>query len=443
MKCSRRTFIEGAALLGAWSSGRLLAAPPGMLSGGRARLIFGVVSDIHVVTKPNGRVKCGDTRDFEAALRWFDEQGVDAVVIAGDMSHDGFVDQLQSVGDAWFRVFPKNRSHRDGRFVEKLFVYGNHDVEGQFYTNFRKNFPDDESYRRALIATDRAKAWQNVFHEPYLPIWHKTVRGYDFVGAHWGPSWEGIPDVEDWFRENGHVLGRSRPFFYIQHPHPGGTVYGADAWGADRGYAKRALARFPNAVAFSGHSHESLTDERSIWQGEFTSVAAASLRYGGEFNDPQQRQGLLVKVYDNRIVFERRDFERNASLAADWVLPVPCRDPKPYSFAVRASEGRPPAFAASAKLKVERDAQGWRLTIPCANEGLSRPLKYEIAAGLKKRDGKPGVFTVFDAGYHKPRVLAGVPTTFLVKADLFVEGANPCFTVTPLDCFGIRGLSIG
>ena len=41
------------------------------------------------------------------------------------------------------------------------------------------------------------------------------------------------------------------------------------------------LSAYPNAVAFSGHSHWTLNDERSIWQGAFTAVSVPSLSCTG------------------------------------------------------------------------------------------------------------------------------------------------------------------
>ena len=236
MVVSRRSFLGGAFSLGALSGCRAFIAPAGFFSGDGANLVLGVISDIHVDCGRGDFKKFGDTAQFERTLRWFDAQGVDGVIVAGDMADNGMINQLACVGEAWFRVFPDGRSDRDGRKVEQLFVYGNHDYEGQHYDKFDVRYFEKKSFEAAQIARDPAKAWKLAFHEDYSPIWFKTVKGYQFVGAHWHfgkDSWDGIPAVEPWFKEHAAELDRTKPFFFIQHPHPKDTVYGEDAWGAD------------------------------------------------------------------------------------------------------------------------------------------------------------------------------------------------------------------
>ena len=443
---TRRTFLDGAFSFGLLSAGGcVFRAPTGLLSGDGANLTLGVISDIHVDAARGDFKKFGDTEQFERTLRWFDAQGVDGVVLAGDMADNGMVNQLEQVGAAWFRVFPKGKSTRDGRPVEQLFVYGNHDVEGQNYDNFGTRYFEKKSFESFWICRDRAKAWRDVFHEDYAPIWTKTVKGYRFVGAHW-VNWNGVPGVEKWFKDNAAKIDRTKPFFYIQHCNPRDTVYGSDCWCPDAGFATRALSAFPNAVALAGHTHNSLTDERSIWQGAFTSVATASLRYGGEVDKYEQRQGLLLKVYDDRLVFVRRDFLHDQSLGDDWVVPLSSgtKEAKPFSFRVRQATSRPPQFAAGAKLAVAREKNGWLVTIPPADAAATRSFRFEIETGLQGKDGKPIVFRPWDAKYNMPRKMSGAPTKFLVKADALPKGEDgqplaPKIVVTPLDSFGNRG----
>ena len=458
MEISRRSFLGGAFSFGTLAiGGCAFRAPTGLLSGAGAKLTFGVVSDLHVGEGRGDFKKFGDASQFEKTLRWFDEQGVDGVIVAGDMAENGMLNQLEPIGAAWFRVFPDGKSARDGRHVEQLFVYGNHDFEGQGYYKYATLYPDRESFESFWIRRDPAKAWRDVFHEEYSPIWMKTVKGYQFVGAHWSlgkDPWGGIPEVEPWFRDNAAKIDRTKPFFFIQHIHPQNTVYAnpnlKPGKGTDRGYATRALSAFPNAIAFSGHTHASLTDERSIWQGAFTSVGTSSLRFGGNANKWEQRQGLLVKVYDDRVVLVRRDFLHDQSLGDDWVVPLPaCRgdEVRPFAFETRAKKNLPPEFAAGAKLAVARKEDGWLLTIPCADAAKTRSFRYEIATGLKDKTGKPVVFIAWDAKYNMPRTMAGAPTKYLVKDEKLPKDADgnpqtPTFTVTPLDAFGVRGKSI-
>ena len=113
----------------------------------------------------------------------------------------------------------------------------------------------------------------------------------------------------------------------MQHPHPRGTVHGPEVWGQDDGECAKALSNLSNAIVFSGHSHTSLVDGKSVWQGAFTSVGCGSLRYidspGGRLYEC--RQGQLVTVYEDRIVLSRREFEADVPLGDDLVVRLPPR----------------------------------------------------------------------------------------------------------------------
>ena len=417
---TRKKFIMGAAACAAlrpwrtFGEGAALSASSPIPS--RPNLRLGVVSDIHV------RARTGQfgTEQLVKALKWFRDCGVDGVVISGDMADDGLVSELQCVADAWNEVFPA------GCGVEKLFVYGNHDIEGLSYNPKLKPAPED------VIVTDRAAAWEKVFGEPYEPIWKKSIKGYTFIGAHW-VAWKGVPEIERYMAEHADELRGDKPFFYIQHPHPANTCHGPWAWGHDEGFATRALSEFPNAVAISGHSHHPLVDERSIWQGEFTSVGASSLRYigpmfGRENAGPSQnddlkqmatidkfseQQGLLLSVYDDRLVFERRDFANDGKLGDDWVASVPASSDAPFRFDVRAAAATAPRFSEDAKVSVAgpldgkdrkgRAARQFVVSFPSAliGAGMTRAYDYEVAAEVEECDVRRVAATkrVYSPGY--------------------------------------------
>ena len=195
-------------------------------------LRFGVASDLHVTDWASAEI-------FRRALRWFRDQSVDAVMIPGDLTDHGLMPQLENVARSWHEVFPGDRAP-DGRPVEKLFIYGNHDFEGLAYrdkwmdaTFAVHGLSHEEADCLQLTKIGLDKAWEQCFGEPYSPIWRKTVKGFDFIGGH--SAWNAPKGLEDWFTSNGGALDSRRPFFYIQHPHPKGTVYGPDAPGCDDG----------------------------------------------------------------------------------------------------------------------------------------------------------------------------------------------------------------
>ena len=417
---TRKAFLNGALAFTATRPWRMFAAgsvsDPIALNvlphGTEPDMRFGVVSDVHVreATGPFG------TEALYKAFAWFRDQGVDGVVIAGDMADYGLLAQLQCVADAWEKAFPGGKG-AGGKPVEKLFIYGNHDIEGFKYSKV-KPAPEE------AIATDRAAAWERVFKEPYEPIWKKTVKGYAFIGAHWD-GWKGVPAIEPYLKAHAAELRGDRPFFYIQHPHPKDTCHGPWAWGHDDGFAGRALSQYPNAIAFSGHSHHPLTDERSIWQGAFTSIGAASLRYidpiyGRENAGPHAldglkqmpfvdqfsgKEGMLVSVYGSCIVIERRDFVYDGKLGPDWIIPLPAAQNKPFDFKLRADRAVAPQFPVGAKVTVSGPADGkdrkgraarqLTVTFPAAvrDAAHTRAYDYEVVAEVEECDVRRAVCT--------------------------------------------------
>ena len=358
MDITRRRFFGGLASLGALGGSQLVATAAAATSCVPPKLKFGVVSDVHVRLAADGRSLAAgyETDTLEKTFAYFRDQGVDAVMIAGDMADLGLTRELKAIADAWFRVFPGDRAP-DGRKVERLFVLGNHDAFG--LRNGARVFKDADVLAREAIQADPKKAWAECFNEEWQPYYTKNIKGFDFFCAHWQPGiWcngvaeTGCAGCGDAFRALMEKCDPSRPFFYVQHPHPRDTVYGKCAWGMDDGSATRLLANFPQAIAFSGHSHEPLTNEKSIWRGAFTSVATGSLRYlsadavwsfertagyengrsnvylpGGvrredrtaiyaaydspkmmavETNRPDIRVGQIVSVYDDRVEFSKR-----------------------------------------------------------------------------------------------------------------------------------------
>ena len=429
MNVSRRFFIGGLASFAAMGPRRIFAAAPGAFTYGTPELSFGVLSDVHVCLAKGGRKLKGGygTEHLEKAFAWFRDNGADAVVIAGDMAHSGLAGELKAVADAWFKVFPGDKAP-DGRHVERVFVFGNHDWSSSGRS--KAVFADEAERLANYISVDPRKHWEAAFHEEWTPFFTRQVKGYDFVGWHWANGrCLGMDDkfacgMTDAYAKIARTLDPKKPFFHVQHPHPKGTVHG-NVWGQDDGESGRFLSAHPNGIAFSGHSHTSLVDERSIWQGAFTSVGTGTLRDVGRggllcgldagyenyvtsrkfaaidalkamecINRLESKQGQLVRVYSDRIVFSRRDFVNDVPLTEDQVMPLPAAESKPFAFEPRRAAAKAPRFAEGAALaiaRVEAKCRGAKkgepkkpcveLTIPPANaEPSAACIRYGIVA---------------------------------------------------------------
>lgn len=274
----------------------------------------------------------------------------------------------------------------------------------------------------------------------------------------------------------------------MQHPHPKDTCYGPWAWGRDAGVVTKTLSAFPNAITFSGHSHYSLTDERSIWQGAFTSVGTGSLRYTGvtadefspegfentsskgpnawrlnalktrkEFASGDCRNGMLWSVYDDCIVVKRREFLSDFDLGPDWTLPLPTAESRPFAFAERAKKLRAPEFPDGAKLAVAArnvKIRGGRFkgeTIPADSKPGFKVIAPAVAADPAARlyaleftaessDGKRCTKRVIAEGFNhslKHKKAKSKQWCYFRREELG-EG-DLRFSATPLNCFGARG----
>ena len=395
---TRRTFLSTAALAAA--SMRLSAETSGVTP----NLRIGILSDIHVTAVPNATW-------FEKALRYFDSIKVDGVLITGDLTTWSRKKEFEAVAATWYKVFPDDR-RSDGEHVEKLFVTGNHDVDGWAYGG--AHFKNRAEAEPESFFFHREAFWQELFHEDYKPIVVKELKGYTFILRNWmsilgnehkemanGLGNEQTPIVEVLAHLGDAKLRAGKPFFYAQHEQLDDTVNATwllrgPKWnnGQLPSVTRDCLGAYPNCVAFSGHSHNSLTDERSIWQGAFTAVNCSCAR-GFAFTPPGRengfaspdfnrtppfemdkfdhhsvRQGMVMEVFDDRIVFAKREFTYDQVLADDWIVPLyaggatvpPSGTPK-YDFTARATAAKAPVFAKDAKVSVTYVKEGYRRTI--------------------------------------------------------------------------------
>ena len=461
MNLSRRLFL-GSAATAACLSKSLMAIPTEAPLVGTARVKFGVLSDVHL-DHP------GDEDTFLKALTYFRDAGVDGVIIAGDIANTGRVVQLKRSADSFYKVFPNGKAP-DGRRVEQLFVLGNHCVDGWTWGADQKKRADP-AYRAQCIGPDRAKAWQQCFNEEFHGVWMKDVKGYKVIGAHWGS----FNEVEPFFKAHAAELGKDKPFFFVMHPHAKNSCIGSWAWG-NTDQLNKVFAQYPNCIVLSGHSHYTLTDERTVWQGAFTAVNTSSLKYSSvdynlrdnmpgngwgyrKFQAGQVtprlptgdgRQGMVFTVTDDALRICRREFVYGQSLGDDWVLPLKADPNGPMNFKKRAAARKAPVFPSDAKLDLTDVLTAKK--VPCVRVGIpsvvvdrtSRVFDYEVQPVLVEDDVELPLRAkrVMAADYYLPVSKAGrISECWFAKSD-FPPQAHVYFEVRPVDCFGLKGAPI-
>lgn len=442
---------------------------------GKPELVIGLLSDIHIMLPPT--VRSAETLDrFRHALEYFRDREVDGVLVSGDLANAGLETELAAVARTWFEVFPDGKLP-NGQLVANLMHYGDHDAETRFYTSAVK-----EQFVRAGLPVPRSLSegenrkviWENLFHEPWLPVRHVKVKGYDFILSNFMREGAASAPLDLEARLNALKLDPDKPFFYSQHRWIRGTyLTDEEMWGADNGIAYGVLSKFPNAVALQGHTHYMLTDDRTVWVGPFVSVNNSSLlnqwparkRENGpdiswQKDDPMRdsqmkcldgwraHAGMVMSVYRDGIVLERRDFGLDKPLGPDLVFSV---DPKVRRCDARRREASvAPEFASGAKVTVRalsgRDRAGRSteqivVSFPTVRSGDGRPRAFDYVVRAEKVGG--GLVKekrVFAPTAHMPES-AEAKTAECVFSKAEVAGAT-VFSVRPCNCWGKSGEAI-
>lgn len=444
-------------------------------------LRFGVVSDPHV---GGPRKQVPDL--LEKSLRWLKARRVDAVVFPGDITDNSKIPQLEAFSATWEKVFPGGMDD-DGREIVLLPVTGNHDARPP---KRLEQYSEDERLALFLNYRDNLRThWRRLLGREWEPVWLQRIKGFAFVGAQWK-----VPggQIAAFLEAHAGELEGERPFFFFQHEVPRGTCSGnfgthnpKGCGCTDDGTSTRALSSFPNAVAFSGHSHNTLADESSVWQGAFTAVNAGCLHEGGgkfcydnmsakwvpddlkrkpmaPLNDPVCWGGdpdggcfLLVEVFDDHLRIQRRSSVADLPIGDSWTVPLPARAGGPFDFARLASESVPPEFPADATVEIEALPGGSPLAgvsfkgRPCVSvrfpaarrvPGGNRVFDYVVTAeGVPGKDVRR---TIQAAGFSSPEAVSVMSAEAVFMRDEFSGASAVRFTVVPRDSFGKCGRSI-
>ena len=351
-------------------------------------LNLAVLSDTHVDgpnTVPAYKFRSAliQARDFAAAYG-----SLDGVLLAGDLVDSPAWDASKYTQiDAWKRLY---ESVFDPVQTPMVYAVGNHDIWKEWTVN---------TYREAKQFTRRfgPDYYRTDVGDPVLrdslECRHCVIGGVHILCV--------TPDGRDpvvypeqvirWLDETLAQITAEHPEQYVlilTHAMIYHTVYGSeldDSYPKHKGYWSTrvltdVLKKYPQAVIFGGHLHYPLNDPRSIWQGEFTSMGTASVRYmaidnGGYENmaglttmrdRDEFSQGLLLQ-FDKRgnLRVQRMDFYNQTTIGEPWVLKHPCKDGshlKKYSHVARAAANKAPvlggltAEAGDGKVTVRWDA---------------------------------------------------------------------------------------
>jgi len=389
----------------------------------RCDLRVGILSDAHLNSPRTDAA-------FFKALTYFSEREVDAVVIAGDVTHDGSLAARRGAKAVWDKAFPNGR-RRDGKPVALILVTGESDNE---------------------------KTFEELTGEKLAPVFLREVKGYSFIGA----NWQDAAGVDAYaLKPLLAKMDKAKPFFYVQNLVPYATCCPDEGWPEtyDGGKVSYMLSKHPNAVAICGRSHTPLTDESAFWRGDFTCVNAGSFalsrpRASSGCASMFANLGLVMSVYGQKIVFERIDFGRTPKrgvqqgvyvekLGPDWKADLSKPEPRPETPA--------PRFWDDTRLMIFPSAKTVSVRFPpvlAKHTGVrayAYEVKWESLGDLGALGGLDGTGALVEnvKTVHSPAFCQSEDNETKPVVCDFARTKLPTgkvrFEVTPLDAFGKRG----
>ena len=323
---------------------------------------FGAISDIHI----NGTVGSYNCNKYDKALQLLKKYAggsLDAVTIAGDISSSSYD---SSIGNA-FTTITDNQLGEDANV---FFISGNHDAQESQWDVLSQFYFDLSKYTENDLTSSRLDRGNR----------HTVINGYHYIGVnmmdYWNASEAMFADQDlEWLADElaaARADAPGQPIFVYVHAGVYGTTYGSDLytgkyWGSKKIYDY--LADYPEVVTFSGHVHFPLTDERTIYQKDFTSLNCGSVQYmaiesgyvqtgssttiDGVSSDISG--GLLVQVdKNNNLKITRIDFTNDKVIKQPFYVSAPDMENEShlysYNDAYFNADNTAPEFAADADI---------------------------------------------------------------------------------------------
>ena len=302
-------------------------------------MTFGAISDIHI----NGQVGGYNCNKYDKALQLLKKYAggkLDAVTIAGDISASYYD---SSIGAAFTHI----TDARLGEDANVFFVTGNHDAQEGEWDALAQIYSDLGKYTAGDLPSSQHSRGNR----------HMVIGGYHYIGVNMMDYWNSseamfVQQDLDWLAAElaaARADKPGQPIFVYVHAGVYGTTYGSDLytgkhWGSKLIYDY--LADYPEVVTFSGHVHFPLADERTIYQGDFTSLNCGSVQYmaieggylqtgSGTTMDASQSVsgGLLVQVdKNNNLKITRLDFANDAVIKQPFYIPAPDLENKSHLY---------------------------------------------------------------------------------------------------------------
>lgn len=249
------------------------------------------------------------------ALKIFQKNNIDIIILAGDITFDGKIINYLYFNEIYNSVY---ENHKRPILISLM---GNHDYMDKNCSklgNQKKFFKYMNSY----------------------PFSHYLINNYNFIFFSYSFITKGDFKKEEysWLKSKikdarKRIKKVGDPIFIISHMPPLKTVYGSENILGDKALYD-ILKNYSEVISISGHSHYSLRNKKSIWQGEFTSLNIQSLsyieldKYYSNYLDvvnlsKNDSMGLIVYLNKNNVTFDRIQFSNEEILEERWNINFP------------------------------------------------------------------------------------------------------------------------
>ena len=317
---------------------------------------FGAISDVHINSTTNSYATkfINALNQLKTRAAANDPDGLDAVVVAGDLTDQPQNTQVQ-IG--YFKTLYERVL--DPKAVPMIYTVGNHDANPSYW--WTSNTIIQAAVMSQVLGADYFLTdLDNTMRAGY-ECRHNLVAGYHILSVTPTGTYPVTYPAETkaWLDATLQELTAAEPeryIFFNTHPMIENTCYGSllgtpmgialsPIWSGNDSWATRDLTdilkKYPQVVTFGGHLHFPLHDPRSIWQGDFTSFGCGSVRYmaienGGYqdmksdtvMNDCEQvSDGWLIQLDRNgNMRATALDFLGNAVIGVPYEMPYPHAD---------------------------------------------------------------------------------------------------------------------
>ena len=308
---------------------------------------IGIISDFHLNKNNSYHIYQEFSNNLYQALKVFKKKKVNIILIAGDITDNGDIINYIYFKQIFYSVYNE---------IERpivISIMGDNDYLDMSYSkieNQKKFFSYMNSY----------------------PYSHYLINNYNFIFCSNDNQQITKNGIENYSWLNSSIeeakkneFKKGDPIFVVTHLPPKNTVYGSEnLFGNERIF--EFLKNYPDVICISGHSHYSLRNLKSIWQGEFTVINTQSLsnidlnntfqnslyiRYNSAKNNSM---GLILNLNEENAIFERINFSNEEVMEERWKInfPIKTSDFK-YRFDRRNKKIKP-VFNDKNEIKIEK-----------------------------------------------------------------------------------------